>query len=101
MSFATTCNSTATESIVFKKCVNDHKANGMGNYVQKAYNPNISVICEFQHLVLRIVEAYDTKYQILWEGEVLSTYSNRNTAESYFMDFAGIGKAKFNKMKKA
>ena len=72
-----------------------------GHYNQKAYNPTIKVVCEYEHITLRTVETSKIAYEILWEGEVLNRYSTLKIAESFFMDFTGMTKAKYNKMKKA
>ena len=96
-------NTTEKATIV---CADEHgeytdkrKAHGDGHYEQKAYNPTVKVICSYEHLILRSVETSTVKYEILWEGEVFNKYPTLKIAESFFMDFAGITKAKFNKLK--
>ena len=101
---ATLCNTTAKMGIACQGMSEDYdptkRAKGCGFYQQKAYNPIIKVICEFEHLTLRSVESSKVQYEILWEGEVLNRFATVKVAESYFIDFAGITKGKYNKMKR-
>ena len=104
MNFNATYNSTEKASIA---CSDNHgeytdtrKAHGDGHYDQKAYNPKIKVVCEYEHILLRTVETCKVQYEILWEGEVLNKYSTLKIAESFFMDFAGITKSKYSKLKR-
>lgn len=76
-------------------------ARGLGVYVGKAYEPTITVLCEVEGMVLRAIKGLSDKYEILWDGELLNRYPNRKTAETFFIDFAGITKAKYNKLKVA
>lgn len=75
------------------------EAHGAGHYEQHAYNPIIKTIAEAEGFILRSIESVDTKYEILWDGELLNHYPNLKTAEAFFIDFAGISKAKYNKIK--
>ena len=79
---------------------NDHAACGCGYYEQRAYAPKITTIAEAEGFTLRTIESVGTKYEILWDGEVLNRYPSLKTAETFFMDFAGITKAKYKKIKK-
>jgi len=82
-----------------KKDVNNRSC---GEYKQKAYNPEITVVCSVDEITFQIVKtSVATKFEILWDGALLNRYPNRKTAEAYFMDFAGITKAKYNKLKLA
>ena len=72
---------------------------GCGTYVNRAYAPTITNICEVDGILLRTVESLTVKYEILWDGKVLNTYPNLKTAETYFIDFAGITRNKYNKMR--
>ncbi len=99
-------NSTMTASIACSDtndCENrkGHTAKGAGYYEQKAYNPTVTVVCEFGDMLLRIVKAYDTKYEILCEGELFNRYSTFKIAQQYFMDFTGLTPAKYKKLAKA
>lgn len=80
---------------------NDHAARGCGYYEQHAYAPKITTIAEAEGFTLRTIESVGTKYEILWDGEVLNRYPSLTTAETFFMDFAGITKAKYKKIKNA
>ena len=77
---------------------NGLRAKTAGYYKQKAYNPTITNVCEFGDMILRIVKAYDTKYEILCEGLLLNRYATFKMAESYFMDFTGLTPAKYKKL---
>ena len=77
------------------------EAHGCGHYEQKAYNPIIKTVAEAEGFTLRTIESVGIKYEIVWDGEVLNRYPNLKTAETFFMDFAGITKAKYNKIKNA
>jgi len=77
------------------------EAHGIGHYEQRAYNPIIKTIAEAEGFTLRTIESVGTKYEILWDGEVLNRYPSLKTAEAFFIDFAGITKAKYNKIKNA
>lgn len=76
------------------------EAHGAGAYNQRAYNPVITTIAEAEGFTLRTVESIGVKYEILWDGEVLNRYPSLRTAETFFIDFAGITKTKYNKIKK-
>ncbi len=80
---------------------NTHEASGCGYYDQKAYNPIIKTVAKAEGFELRTIESVGIKYEILWDGEVLNRYPNLRTAETFFIDFAGITKAKYNKIKNA
>lgn len=69
-----------------------------GAYVGKAYNPDIKTICKANDFELRSV---GTRYEILWDGEVLNRYPNLKTAETFFIDFADLTRGKYNKLKAA
>ena len=71
---------------------------GCGHYESKAYKPTIKTICEHDGFVLRTV---NDKPEILWDGEVVNRYDTIKTAETFFIDFADLTKAKYNKLKKA
>ena len=77
------------------------QARGCGHYEQKAYAPKITVVAKFEGFMLRTVESIGVKYEIVFDGEVLNRYPNLKTAETFFIDFAGITKAKYNKIKSA
>ena len=99
-------NSVATAQIACRdnhNCESDnkHTAKGDGHYEQKAYNPTITMVCEFGEMALRIVKAYDTKYEILCDGTLLNRYTTFKIAERYFMDFTGLTPAKYKKIAKA
>lgn len=69
-------------------------------YVGIAYNPVESIICSTGEFILRSIStSIKTKYQILWDGEVINDYPTLKIAETFFIDFAGLTKAKYNKMK--
>ena len=77
------------------------EVHGSGHYEQKAYNPDITIICVVDTVMLRTVKtSIATKYEILDDGFLLNRYPNEKTAINYFIDFAGITKGKFNKLKK-
>lgn len=81
---------------------NDFRTTGLGKYDQKAYNPEIKVVCQIDSLLLRTVKtSIATKYEIIDNGFLLNRYPNLKTAESFFIDFAGITKGKYNKLKVA
>ena len=97
-------NSTEKATIVCAEnnaCANGHGANGAGYYNQKPYNPTIKIICAYEHLILRSVEASTIKYEILWDGEVFNKYPTMKIAENFFIDLCGITRNKFNKLKTA
>ena len=77
------------------------KARGCGHYEQKAYDPKVTTIAEAEGFTLRTIESVGTKYEILWDGEVLNRYPSLKTAEAFFIDFTGITKGKYNKIKNA
>lgn len=75
-------------------------ARGNGEYTNVPYNPTIKTIAEANGIELRSIErSVGTIYEIRWDGEVLNKYPNLKNAEAYFIDFAGISKAKYNKIK--
>ena len=77
----------------------EHSAKGCGYYEQKAYNPEIKILCVVDALVLRTVKtSVATKFEIVDHGTVMNRYPNQKTAESFFCDFAGISKAKYKKL---
>ena len=76
------------------------EAHGIGHYEQRAYNPTIKTIAEAEGFTLRSIESVGVKYEILWDGEILNRYPSLKTAETFFIDFAGITKGKYNKIKK-
>ena len=79
-----------------------HEARGLGYYEQKPYNPEIKIVCKVEELVLRTVTtSIATKFEIVDHGTLLNRYPNLKTAESFFIDFAGITKAKYKKIKLA
>lgn len=73
-------------------------ARGLGTYVGKAYSAEIKTICKANDFELRLV---GTRYEILWDGEVLNRYPNLKTAETFFIDFADLTRGKYNKLKAA
>ena len=77
------------------------EAHGIGHYEQHAYNPIIKTIAEAEGFILRSIESVGVKYEILWDGEILNRYPSLKTAETFFIDFAGITKGKYNKIKNA
>ena len=77
------------------------RARGCGAYDQKAYNPTIKTVAKINGFELRTIESVGVKYEILWDDEVLNRYPSLKTAETFFIDFAGISKAKYNKIKAA
>ena len=80
----------------------EKEARGLGYYEQKPYNPEIKIICKVGELILRTVAtSINTKFEIVDDGMVLNRYPNLKTAEMFFIDFAGITKAKYNKIKLA
>lgn len=106
MNFNTACHSTAHATVSCRESNSfsnekGHTASGCGEYRQKAYDPKVSVVCEYNKCVLRIVEAYNTKYEIFYEGELFNRYSNFSIAETFFIDFAGLTKSKYKKLKNA
>ena len=71
-------------------------------YVGVAYNPTVTIICNTGEFILQtIATSVKTKYEILWDGDVLNTYPSLKIAETFFMDFAGLTKAKYAKLKTA
>ena len=56
------------------------EAHGAGYYEQHAYAPKITTIAEAEGFTLRTIESVGTKYEILWDGEVLNRYPNLKTA---------------------
>ena len=93
----------AENTIACRHTGKDIEATGKtgGAYVGKAYNPTIKTICKANDFELRTVESVSVKYEILWDGEVLNRYPNLKTAETFFIDFAGITRGKYNKLKAA
>ena len=77
------------------------EVHGCGHYEQNAYKPTIKTIAESDGFELRTVENVGIKYEILWDGEVLNRYPSLKTAEAFFIDFTGMTKAKYNKIKNA
>ena len=77
---------------------NGLRAKSCGHYEQKAYNPTVITVCEFGDLMLRIVKAYDTKYEILWNGELFNRYSTFKIAEKFFIDLTGLTQKKYSKL---
>lgn len=75
------------------------EVHGNGAYEQRAYNPTIKTIAKANAFELRSVESLGIKYEILWDDEVLNRYPSLKTAETFFIDFAGITKTKYNKIK--
>ena len=70
-----------------------------GAYQQKAYNAEIKILYRFEGIELREVENNTAvNYELLWDDEVLSRYSTLKMAIKFFIDFAGITKAKLNKL---
>ena len=103
MNFSESYNSTAKAQIACRDthdCESDnkHTAKGDGHYEQKPYNPIITVICSVDDVTLRTVKSVDTKFEILFDGVVMNRYKTLKIAESYFMDFTGISKAKYKKL---
>lgn len=74
------------------------KARGLGTYVGRAYNPEIKTICKVNGFELRVV---DTRFEILWDGELLNRYPSLKEAEIFFIDFADLTRGKYNKLKAA
>ena len=73
------------------------EAHGAGSYVGKA--PTIETVCEANGMTLKAVRGETvTRYEVICEGELFSRSTNKTEAETLFMDFAGIGKAKFKKL---
>lgn len=77
------------------------EVHGCGYYEQNAYNPIIKTIAEAEGFELRTVESVGIKYEILWDGEILNRYPSLKTAEAFFIDFTGMTKSKYNKIKNA
>ena len=77
------------------------EAHGIGHYEQHAYNPTIKTIAKVEGFTLRSIEREDVKYEILWDDEILNRYPNLKTAETFFIDFTGLTKSKYNKIKSA
>jgi hypothetical protein len=90
----------AENTIACRHTGKDIEATGKtgGAYVGKAYNPTIKTICKANDFELRSV---GTRYEILWDGEVLNRYPNLKTAETFFIDFADLTRGKYNKLKAA
>ena len=95
-------NTTYTENntIACRNNGTEVEAHGIGHYEQHAYNPIITTLCEANGFELRTIESVGIKYEILWDGEILNRYPNLKTAETFFIDFVGITKGKYNKLKK-
>lgn len=72
------------------------EAHGTGHYEQKA--AIIKVVLAYDGLELRQV---GRKYEILWDGQKMNSYSSLEIAESYFRDFTGLKPARYAKMKAA
>lgn len=69
-----------------------------GAYQQKAYDAEIKILYRFEGIELREVKNNTAvNYELLWDDEVLSRYSTLKMAIKFFIDFAGITKAKLNK----
>ena len=70
-----------------------------GEYKQVAYAPEIKVVCKVDDLVLRTVKtSISTKFEILDNGSLINRYPTLRVAETFFVDFAGITKAKYKKL---
>lgn len=79
----------------------DTYVRGDGFYTNVPYNPEILTIAEANGVSLQqVTRSVGTVYEIRWDSEVLNKYPNLKTAEAYFVDFAGITKAKYNKIKR-
>lgn len=76
----------------------ESKARGLGTYVGRAYSPEIKTICKVNGFELRVV---GTRYEILWDGELLNRYPSLKEAEVFFIDFADLTRGKYNKLKAA
>ena len=96
-------NTTYTENntIACRNNGTEIEVHGSGHYEQNAYKPIIKTIAEAEGFELRTVENAGIKYEILWDGEVLNRYPSLKTAEAFFIDFTGITKSKYNKIKNA
>lgn len=71
---------------------------GNGNYVSKAYAPEIAESYMANGITLqRIGERFD----LYMDGDKLNSFFDRKTAETMFIDFADLTPAKFKKMKAA
>lgn len=76
----------------------DFRTPGMGTYTNKP--PVIKVICFANDVMLRAVEMTSrTVYEIICEGDIFSRSSNLREIESMYLDFAGLTRAKYNKIK--
>ena len=77
------------------------EAHGCGHYEQHAYNPTITTIAKANGFELREIASIGVKYEILWDDEILNRYPTLKNAETFFIDFAGITRGKYNKIKNA
>lgn len=98
MNFNTTFS--AENTIACRNNGTQIEVHGSGAYEQRPYNPTVTTVCEANGFTLRTIESVGVKYEILWDGELLNRYPSLRDAETFFIDFAGITKAKYKKLKR-
>ena len=75
----------------------NYRTTGAGEYTNKP--PVIDVICVGDEMMLRSVKtSFGTTYEIFCDGELFCRSKDKREAETMFMDFLGISKAKFVKL---
>ena len=101
MAFNYNTTFTAENTIACRHTGREIEATGETNgaYVGKAVETTITTICEAEGFSLQKVESMGVKYQIIWDGELLNRYPSLKDAEAYFIDFTGMTKAKYAKVK--
>ena len=67
-----------------------------GNYISKAYAPEIAECYMANGITLQRI---GKRFDLYMDGDKLNSFFDRKTAETMFMDFADLTPAKFKKMK--
>lgn len=71
---------------------------GNGYYESKPSKTEIVTLYSVNDVEMKQVTDGKVTYQIYMEGDYINTYTDRKTAEMFFIDFAGITKAKLKKL---
>lgn len=71
-----------------------------GKYVSKVHESVVTTLYKVNGVEMRKTEAHKTIYTILVDGEEWSHVDNLSEAETLFVDFADISKAKLKKLAK-
>lgn len=82
----------------FKSDEREQTAHGKGEYVSKAYNPEIAESYKANGITLQRI---GNRFDLYMDDDKLNSFFDRKTAETMFMDFADLTPAKFKKMKAA